>query len=75
MFKINRNKPGSVVSSREGDGKLGDSAGEATHRVLVADDEESIRVILAHILTNEGCSVIVAVDGRPAIDFLEFSHL
>ena len=61
------------MNSREGDGKPGGSAEEATHRIVVADDEDSIRVLLAHILTNEGCSVIVAVDGRQAIDLLE-SH-
>ena len=71
MFKRNAKKLESVMNSREGDEKLGDSADEATRRILVVDDEESIRVLLAEILTNRGYSVVVVVDGRQAVDLLE----
>lgn len=36
--------------------------------ILVADDEESIRALLKHMLVRLGFDVITAVDGRDAVD-------
>ena len=44
--------------------------------VLVADDEESIRAVLTHVLVKQGFDVITACDGREAVDlFREHAHL
>ncbi len=40
-------------------------------RILVVDDEESIRDLLRLVLTGEGYSVITANDGKEAIEYLE----
>jgi CheY-like chemotaxis protein len=37
-------------------------------RVLVVDDDQNARAALAEILTDEGCIVDVAADGREALD-------
>ena len=38
------------------------------HRILIADDEESLRFVLRELLTREGCDVDEAADGQEAID-------
>ena len=50
----------------------GAGGGESTRafRILVADDEEMIRILLAEILTDEGYEVITVNDGQQAIDRL-----
>ena len=40
-------------------------------RILVVDDEEPIRLLLAQILSNEGYDVTLASDGLEGIDYLE----
>ncbi len=40
-------------------------------RILVVDDEESIRDLLRLVLTGEGYSVVTANDGVEAIEYLE----
>ena len=40
-------------------------------RILVVEDEEPIRLLLARVLTNEGYDVTMASDGVEAIDYLE----
>ena len=40
-------------------------------RILVVDDEESIRDLLRLVLTGEGYSVVTANDGEEAIEYLE----
>lgn len=37
-------------------------------RVLVVDDDETVRVFLAHVLDKSGFQVLVASDGREALD-------
>ena len=59
------------MKPREGDEKISEGSGEATRRILIVDDEKSIRMLLAEILTDRGYGVVVAVDGRQAIDLLE----
>ncbi|MCL5269180.1 MAG: response regulator [bacterium] len=41
---------------------------ENGHRVLITDDEESLRFVLREILSREGCQVDEAEDGREAVD-------
>ena len=38
------------------------------HRILIADDEESLRFVLRELLTREGCDVDEAADGQQAIE-------
>jgi two-component system NtrC family sensor kinase len=71
-----------VLEGRQGSGGLGASAGEAgadstsptpsrpSYRVLVVDDEESIRLLLRDILEMEGHSVEIGASGIDA-----WSHL
>ena len=40
----------------------------AQHRVLIADDEESLRFVLRQLLEHDGCVVDEAEDGQRAID-------
>jgi CheY-like chemotaxis protein len=40
-------------------------------RVLVADDEASIRVLIARVLSRHGYEVVEAEDGQDAIDKLQ----
>ena len=47
-----------------------DVARRPRHRILVADDEELIRHLLAEILTGEGYDVVLAGDGEEAIKLL-----
>src|SRR4029453_6831384 len=56
---------GSVVSARELESRAVDSA-----RILVVDDERSMREMLAILLRREGHDVAVAENGRTAIDLL-----
>lgn len=44
------------------------------YRILVADDEESMVVLLSGILRKEGCHVETAADGQEAIDKLQNSR-
>ncbi len=37
-------------------------------RILVADDEENVRKLLAAVLTREGCQVVTVSDGREAVE-------
>ena len=46
-------------------------AGETRHRVLVADDDQSIRQLVCTIVTRENFTVDAAADGLQAIDFLK----
>ena len=43
-------------------------------RILVVDDERSIRELLAIVLRREGYEVLLAENGRSAIDTLEREH-
>jgi two-component system, NtrC family, response regulator PilR len=56
---------GTVVSARELESRAVDSA-----RILVVDDERSMREMLAILLRREGHDVAVAENGRTAIDLL-----
>jgi two-component system, NtrC family, response regulator PilR len=57
---------GTVVPAREVEPKTADSA-----RILVVDDERSMREMLAILLRREGHDVAVAENGRTAIDLLD----
>ena len=48
-----------------------DTAGDRTARILVVDDERSMRELLAIVLGREGYEVVVAEDGRQAVAALE----
>jgi CheY-like chemotaxis protein len=39
--------------------------------LLIADDEEAVRVVAKEILERQGFTILVAVDGREAIDLFE----
>jgi len=41
-----------------------------TKTILIVDDSESIREVVSFTLENEGYSVLVAVDGKDALKFL-----
>jgi signal transduction histidine kinase/ActR/RegA family two-component response regulator len=41
--------------------------GKGTLRILVVDDEDYVRELLADILTREGCEVVLAGEGREAL--------
>ena len=41
---------------------------EASARILLVDDEESIQTLLAYPLRKEGYEVVVARDGREGLD-------
>ena len=56
---------GTVVPMREAEARTSDSA-----RILVVDDERSMREMLAILLRREGHEVSVAENGRTAIDLL-----
>ena len=43
-------------------------------RILVVDDEEALRHLLADILTHEGHQVDTACDGLEALDWLDQHH-
>jgi|AP95_1055475.scaffolds.fasta_scaffold91769_2 CheY-like chemotaxis protein len=58
------------MSVRQGNEKLGEADDEGARRVLVVDDEESIRILLSEILSDQGYSVVMAADGLTAIDLL-----
>jgi CheY-like chemotaxis protein len=48
----------------------GASAGAAARRVLVADDEEAVRVVLRRYFTRIGWQVVEVEDGRQAYEWL-----
>ena len=50
---------------------LGQEESRRPARILVVDDEESIRDLLRLVLTGEGYSVVTANDGEEAIEHLE----
>ena len=50
---------------------LGQEESRGPARILVVDDEESIRDLLRLVLTGEGYSVVTANDGEEAIEHLE----
>ncbi len=44
---------------------------EPVHRILIVDDEETLRFIVAEILTEAGYDVCQAADGREGLDLLQ----
>ena len=50
---------------------MGQEESRRPARILVVDDEESIRDLLRLVLTGEGYSVVTANDGEEAIEHLE----
>ena len=50
---------------------LGQEESRRPARILVVDDEESIRDLLRLVLTGEGYSVVTANDGEEAIEHLK----
>ena len=42
-----------------------------TKTILIVDDSESIREVVSFTLENEGYKVLVAVDGKDALKFLD----
>jgi len=62
---------GDTASIRTHDGAGDDSLARVTHglgRVLVVDDDEVIRQLIAVNLTLEGFDVVTAVDGRDCLE-------
>ncbi|MBM3935060.1 MAG: response regulator [SAR202 cluster bacterium] len=49
----------------------GGTAGAEQVRVLVADDEAIIRILLNHVLTAQSYEVVLAEDGQEAIEILQ----
>ena len=49
-------------------------AGQDTHRILVVDDEEEIREILAETLADFGYDVLTAASGGAALALLASDH-
>ncbi len=47
---------------------------EISTKILVVDDEEQIRTILAEMLTSEGYEVMQAEDGETALDIADIEH-
>lgn len=43
--------------------------------ILIVDDSESIREVVSFTLKNEGYNVLVGVDGKDALKFLDGSHI
>ena len=43
--------------------------------ILIVDDSESIREVVSFTLENEGYNVLVGVDGKDALKFLDGSHI
>ncbi len=50
---------------------LNESQDNRQLRILVVDDEESVRDLLRELLESEGCAVSVAADGREALMLIE----
>lgn len=40
-------------------------------RILLVDDEETLRTVMGHILTNDGHTVVYALNGLHALDTLD----
>ena len=49
----------------------GEVARDRAYRILVVDDEETIRALLAEALGQEGYEVTTAADGQEALEYLE----
>jgi DNA-binding response OmpR family regulator len=47
---------------------MANAAGEATARILLVDDEQSVQTLLAYPLRKDGYEVVSALDGREALD-------
>ncbi len=43
--------------------------------ILIVDDSESIREVVSFTLENEGYNVLVGVDGKDALRFLDGTHI
>ncbi|MCD4834131.1 MAG: response regulator [Bacteroidales bacterium] len=43
--------------------------------ILIVDDSESIREVVSFTLENEGYNVLVGVDGKDALKFLDGTHI
>ncbi len=50
------------------------SPGSATVRLLIVDDEITIRDVLAEALKAEGCEVVTAANGQEALELFEEYH-
>ena len=60
----------SAASKPQGNEKKKEAPVEFKARILVAEDEDSIRDICRRVLTDAGYQVLVAVNGQAAIDIL-----
>jgi DNA-binding response OmpR family regulator len=47
---------------------MANAAGDATARILLVDDEQSVQTLLAYPLRKDGYEVVSALDGREALD-------
>ena len=47
----------------------------AMARVLLAEDEESVRLLVARALSQDGHEVVATVDGAEALDTLQNEHV
>jgi two-component system invasion response regulator UvrY len=55
--------------------ELGAAASVAAARVLVVDDDDAVRTVLSHVLTDEGFDVVgVAADGLEAVALARTLH-
>ena len=45
------------------------------HKVLIVDDEEEVRVILAHEFKRHGCDVLLAEDGQKALEIVKANRI
>ncbi len=52
----------------------GGAAAERAHTVLLGDDDEGLRHLLAEVLHNEGFEVIEAANRREAVEIFEQQH-
>jgi len=43
--------------------------------ILIVDDSESIREVVSFTLKNEGYEVLVGIDGKDALKFLDGKHI
>jgi len=46
-----------------------------TKKILIVDDSESIREVVSFTLENEGYDILVGVDGKDALKFLDGSAI
>jgi len=59
------------MSTNTVDQPIASSADRRPPRILVVDDERSMRELLAIVLRREGYEVLLAENGRSAVDLLE----